>query len=126
MQRAVEILAVAERFITAWNVADADALREVYSEDARIWHNTSGQFQSVEDNIKSMLWIHRKLGNVNFDVQRREVIPGGFLQQQFLRGILISGEKFAMPACLICKVDNGRITSLEEYIDKAQMRPLTV
>ena len=119
-----EALVVAERFIEALNAADADAVRDIYSPDARIWHNFSGELQTVEENIKSMLWIHRKLSKLNYDIQHREPIAGGFLQQHVLRGILASGEEFAMPACAICRVENGRITSLEEYLDLTHTKPL--
>ncbi len=124
MNNSNDVLAVAERFIVALNEADVDTVRDVYSEDARIWHNFSDELQPVEVNIKTMLWLHKKLSNVNYDVQRRETIPGGFVQQHILRGTLVSGEEFAMPACVICKVDNGHITSLEEYLDKAHTEPL--
>ena len=124
MDNPEEVLAVAERLIAALNVADVDTVRDIYSVDARIWHNFSGELQPVEVNIKSMLWLHRKLSNVDYDVQRREVIPGGFVQQHVLRGVLASGEEFAMPACVICTVENGHITSLEEYLDKAHTEPL--
>lgn len=124
MENSNDALVVAERFMAALNVADGDAVKEIYSPDARIWHNFSDQLQSVEDNIKSMYWMHRKLSNLNYDIQRREAIPGGFIQQHILRGTLASGDEFAMPACAICKVEDGRITSLEEYIDTAQTKPL--
>jgi len=125
MDNSNEAMEVAERFIAALNAADADAVREIYSPDVRIWHNFSGELQSVEENIKSMLWIHRRLSNLNYDIQHREPISGGFLQQHILRGTLPSGEAFAMPACAICQVENGRITSLEEYLDLTHTKPLT-
>jgi limonene-1,2-epoxide hydrolase len=117
-------LEVAERFMAALNAADVDEVRAVFTPDAYIWHNFSEELQSVDENIKTMLWLHRKLSKVNYDIQRREAIPGGFIQQHILRGMLASGETFAMPACAICKVDNGRISSLEEYLDLTQTQPL--
>ena len=125
MEQQNDALAVAERFMTALNEADADGVRASYSTDARIWHNFDDKYQTVEENIKSMHWLHNKLSNVNYDIQKRMVIPGGFLQQHILRGTLASGKPFALHACAICKVDNGRITELEEYLDTAQARPLS-
>ena len=111
--------------MTALNDAVADGVRASYSTDARIWHNFDDKYQTVEENIKSMHWLHSKLSNVDYDIQKRMVIPGGFLQQHILRGTLASGKPFALHACAICKVDNGRITELEEYLDTAQARPLS-
>ena len=124
MSESEDILALAERFIEVLNNGDADGLRAIYSPDARIWHNFSEELQSVEENIKTMLWVHRILDNLNYDIQRREVLPDGFMQQHILRGTLASGEAFAMPACAICKVDNGQIVALEEYLDFTQTAPL--
>jgi len=124
MSHSEEILALADRFIEVLNNGDADGLRAIYSADARIWHNFSEELQSVDENIKTMLWIHRILDNLEYDIQRREVLPDGFMQQHVLRGTLASGEKFAMPACAICKVENGRIVALEEYLDFTHTAPL--
>jgi len=124
MEQVLTALEVGEKFMSALNIADADAVREVYSPDARIWHNFDDKLQTVEQNIESMHWLHSKLKNVDYDVQSRVEIAGGFLQQHILRGTLASGEAFAMHACAICKVENGRITQLEEYLDTAQARPL--
>jgi len=124
MEQQNDALAVAERFMTALNEADADGVRAAYSPDARIWHNFDDKYQTVEENIKSMHWLHSRLSDVDYDIQHRIPISGGFLQQHILRGTLASGKPFALHACAICKVENGRITELEEYLDTAQARPL--
>ncbi len=117
-------MAVAHRFLDALNAGDADALTAIYAEDARIWHNFDRQYQSVSDNARSLKWMHRKLNNLSYDVKRLEPIEGGYLQQHVLRGTLASGEDFALDALAIVQVENGRIVSLEEYLDLAQAAPL--
>jgi ketosteroid isomerase-like protein len=119
-----DALALATRFMQALDVADADAVREIYSPGARIWHNFDNKVQSVEENIKSMHWLHSKLSNVDYDIQKQFVIEDGFLQEHILRGTLASGEPFALHACAICKVEGGRITELREYLDTAEAKPL--
>jgi len=52
-------------------------------------------------------------------------LPDGYLQEHVLRGKLPSGEDFAMPACVICRVQGGRVTSLREYLDLTHTQPLT-
>lgn len=124
MEQDNRALEVARRFMSALDVADADTVRDVYAPDARIWHNFDDKVQTVDQNIESMHWLHSKLSNVDYDVQSLVAIEGGFLQQHILRGTLASGKEFALHACAICKVENGRITELEEYLDTAQARPL--
>ena len=119
-----EILALAERFVAALTAHDADTVRAIYAPDARIWHNSTGTLQTVDENIQSLHRVHSVLDNLHYDVQRREAINGGFFQQHILRGTLASGEAFAMPACAICDVNDGRITRLDEYLNAADAAPL--
>jgi ketosteroid isomerase-like protein len=47
------------------------------------------------------------------------------VQEHVLRGtVRTTGEAFAMPACVICTVADGRIVTLDEYLDSAHTRPL--
>lgn len=117
-------LALAKRFVTAIMAKDIDAIRNVYTPDAKIWHNFDGVYQTVDDNIKGVHWIHKVLTNVFYDVKHMTPFEGGYVQEHVLRGTLASGEAFAMPACVICKVKDGKITSLDEYLDFAHTKPL--
>ena len=119
-----DILVLARRFVAAIQAKDVDTVRQCYAPGARIWHNVDGKVQSVDDNIKGVHWIHRVLANVQYDVKRLVAIPGGYLQEHVLRGTLASGEAFAMPACVICMVEDGVIVTLDEYLDSAHTKPL--
>jgi uncharacterized protein len=55
-----------------------------------------------------------------YDIVRRERLSDGFLQQHVLRGTTRSGATLEMPACLVVRVEQGRITRLDEYLDVAQ------
>lgn len=118
-------LALAKKFVAAIMAKDIDAIRSVYTADARIWHNFDNIYQTVEDNIRGVFWIHKVLKDVKYDVKRIQPFPGGYLQEHVLRGTLANGEAFAMPACVICTVKDGKITALDEYLDSAHTKPLT-
>lgn len=120
-----QYLALGERYMHAVTNCDLDAVRDIYAPGARIWHNFDQPLQSVEDNLKTLQWIHGKLNDLEYDIVRREPIPGGYYQQHVLRGKLASGADFAMPACVIVKVEDGKIASLEEYLDTAHTQPLS-
>lgn len=117
---AADILALAARLVAAIEARDGEAVRACYHPQARIWHNTDDRLQSVEENVRSVGWIHKVLAGLRYDIVRRVALPDGFLQQHVLRGRLASGEQFAMPACVICRVEGGAIVSLDEYLDSAQ------
>jgi ketosteroid isomerase-like protein len=119
---------LADRFVAAIEHGDLDAIRAAYAPDARIWHNTDppgGDGQSVEDNLRVLGWMRRVLKNIRYEIVRREALPDGFLQQHVLHGTIVTdGAPFAMPAVIVCRVKDGRIARLEEYLDSAQAAPL--
>lgn len=118
-------LAVAQRFLAALNANDGDAVRQIYHPQARIWHSFHPDgLQSVEDNVKTLAWMHRKLPGLHYDVVRLQALPDGYLQQHVLRGTMADGTAIALYACAICTVEDGRITALEEYLDPAQVAAL--
>lgn len=118
------VLQLAERFMDALERCDVDAVRTVYGSDAKLWHNFDQKFQSVDENLKTLEWLHATLKDVEYQIVRRELIPGGYYQQHVLRGTLKSGESFAMPACAIIKVLDNKIVSLDEYLDFSHTKPL--
>ena len=117
-------LALAKRFVAAIMAKDIETIRQIYAPEAKIWHNFDGIYQSVDDNIRGVHWIHKVLQNVNYDVKRIQPFPGGYLQEHVLRGTLSNGEQFAMPAAVICTVKDGKITALDEYLDSRHTKPL--
>jgi ketosteroid isomerase-like protein len=118
-------LELARRFVRALNQKDEAAIREIYAPDVRIWHNFDGRYQTIDENMKGMYWIHKRLSGIEYDVVRLVELPDGYLQEHVLRGKLPSGDDFAMPACVICTVQDGRVISLREYLDLTHTKPLT-
>jgi ketosteroid isomerase-like protein len=116
---------LARRFVSALNQKDEAAIRQIYAPDARIWHNFDGKYQTIDENMRGMYWIHKRLSGIQYDVVNLVELPDGYLQEHVLRGKLPSGEDFAMPVCVICRVQGGRVTSLREYLDLTHTQPLT-
>lgn len=125
MNNADSNLKVAQRFLNALNNNDGDEVRAVYHPEARIWHNFHADgHQSIDDNVKTLNWMHRKLPTLNYDVVQLQALPNGYLQQHVLRGEMADGTKVELHACAICTVEDGRITKLEEYLDPSQVGAL--
>jgi ketosteroid isomerase-like protein len=120
-----DILALADRFMTAIETGDADTVRSCYAPDALIWHNNDGVEQTVEQNLKVLSWIARKLPGRRYRVLRREALKDGFLQQHVLEADLPDGTAWAMPACVVVRMAGGYITRLDEYLDSAHAAALS-
>ena len=116
-------LDLAERFFSAVERGDLDAVKAIYAPDARIWHSHDLTEQSVDENLRVLAWMARNLPNRRYRVHRRVTIPGGFLQQHTLEA-MTSGGPFSMPACIVVEIRDGRIGRLEEYLDSARVAEL--
>ena len=114
--------ALAKRFFDCVEAGDIDGLVACYAPDAKIWHNTDEQIQGPEDNKKTLAGMVTRILDRVYDNRRVEVFPGGFLQQHVLRGTRKhDGVRLALPACIFCQVEDGKITRLDEYFDSARV-----
>ncbi|MBI1249878.1 MAG: ketosteroid isomerase [Alphaproteobacteria bacterium] len=121
-------LDAAARFFAAVEAHDAEGVRAAYAPDARIWHNIDGvgaPGQTVDENLRVLLRLWGALADMRYEIVRRETTETGFVQQHVLRArIQKTGETFAMPACIVCVVQDGRIARLDEYVDSGQAAAL--
>jgi ketosteroid isomerase-like protein len=115
----METLELAKAFIDALQAGDVDAARACLCEDAGIWHNFDDVDQTVDQNMALFEWMKRKSSARSYEITRLEEIEGGYLQQHILHMKNLAGESFAMHACVIVKVRDGRISRIEEYLDPA-------
>lgn len=121
-----EYIAFAKKFVGAIQSGDTATVRACYHPDAKLWHNSDGIEQTVDQNMKVLDWFIRTLPDRNYRVTRLEALPDGFMQQHVLEATLPDGTKWAMDACVVVKIENGVITRLDEYLDSAksaQLRP---
>ncbi len=121
---AAEIAAIAQQLFDAIERGDLDALRSLYHADARVWHNTDGAEQSVDQNLRVLRWLVRNTSLRRYEEVRRDMLPSGFVQMHVLHLELAAGRTLRIPACLVVKVSQGRITRIDEYLDSAHLAAL--
>ena len=119
-----DTLVLADRFFKAIEAGDVETVRALYHPDVVIWHNYDGiarrdRGDSREDNLKVLAGLPKRISGARYDVWYREVTETGFVQQHVLRGTMPNGKPFELPACIVCRVEDGRITRLDEYVDPA-------
>jgi ketosteroid isomerase-like protein len=124
MGSAEEHLAIADRLFKSIEAGDLESVRGIYAPNARIWHNTDGLEQAVEQNLATLKWVIANIRDIHYTDVRRESTVTGFVQQHVLRGRLKSGREFNLPACILAAVENGRIVRIDEYLDSAKTAEL--
>jgi ketosteroid isomerase-like protein len=115
-----DILDFADRFIAALEGGDGAEVRAFYAPDARIWHNTDGIEQTVDQNLKLLNWFVRNMTHRRYNVSRRVALEDGFLQQHVLEVTRLDGQSCRLDACVVIRMAGGVIVRLDEYIDSAQ------
>lgn len=112
---------VANRFFNAIENADIDTVYNTMAPTCEIWHNYDEIVADREFTRRVLGGMVQRIGNVKYSDRRIVVYPGGFCQQHVLQGTRkFDGEELRLPAALFCKVENGQITRIDEYIDTAQ------
>lgn len=114
---------ISDRFFAAATANDIDALRALYAEEARIWHNWDDHEQDVEENLTSLAGIPQRYDSFGYDDVRTVDLPDGFLRQHDILAER-AGRSVRVPAILRGYVSDGRITRIEEYFDLGQLSPV--
>jgi ketosteroid isomerase-like protein len=112
---------IASEFFAAIERGDLDAVRELYSPEAEIWHNVTRRSQTREENLSLLRFFTGRVSELRYEVLAREFFPGGFVQRHILHGKLESGDLIAAPVCLVVYVSRGKIERLFEYLDPANV-----
>lgn len=119
MSDEASIRALAERFFQAVEGGDVAAVRDCYAPDVVIWHGHTRAEQDREANVETLARFISVSRERRYTDRRLHVLPSGFVQQHLLVAISKGGAVLELPAALICKVVDGRITRLDEYFDNA-------
>lgn len=119
MSAADRAAAAVDNLYAAIERGDLDTTMDCFTGDARVWHSFDGIAQDPEafrtgfhDLIQNLAERHV------FDV-RRQNLTAGVLQQHVMVVALPSGERKALPVCIIVEVAGAKIVRIDEYIDRA-------
>jgi len=115
-----EAIKAADGLGAAIHARDADAIAAIYADDAAIWHASTGQTQSKAENVTMLGALFAITASLEYVDIRRHPIEGGVIQQHRLIGAFDNGRGLPdLHACMVIKVRDGLIVSIEEYFDAA-------
>lgn len=117
-----EIRAMATRFFDAIEQGDIATMEGSFTPDAAIWHNTDEKIVSPADTAKTLTGMVARIKERRYANRRLHVFPGGFVQQHELTGKRVHDDvAVKLPCAIVCAVENGKITRLDEYFDSAHV-----
>ena len=117
-----EIRAMATRFFDAIEAGDIATMRESFTPDAEIWHNTDELIVTRDQTAEVLTGMVARIKDREYADRRLTVFPGGFVQQHVLTGKRThDGGAVRLPCAIICRVEGGKIIRLDEYFDSAHV-----
>jgi ketosteroid isomerase-like protein len=117
-----DIRALAQRFFDAIEAGDIAVMQASFTPDAEIWHNTDEAIVTPEQTAETLTGMVARIKDREYADRRLVTFPGGFVQQHVLKGKRVHDDgEVRLPCAIVCKVENGRITRLDEYFDSAHV-----
>lgn len=117
-----DIRAMATRFFDAIEQGDIETMRDSFTPDAEIWHNSDELIVTRDQTAQTLTGMVARIKDREYADRRLTTYPGGFVQQHVLKGRRVHDEcEVRLPCAIICKVENGKITRLDEYFDSAHV-----
>lgn len=116
-------IAAAEMLTRAISSLDRDTFADVYSDDARVWHNTTNAIQTKTENADLLGAIFELVSELYYHDIKRLPTPEGFVQRHTVKGSFKDGGPTPdLHACIVAKVADGKIVELNEYLDASQFQ----
>lgn len=117
-----DMAALAKRFFDAIEAGDIDTMLACFAPDAEIWHNTDELVLSPQQTATALGGMVTRIRDRRYAERQLRIFPGGFVQQHALTGWRTHDDvAVRLPCAIICRVENGRITRLDEYFDSAHV-----
>ena len=118
-------LDVARRLIQAIVDGDVAAVADLYADDMVGWRSFDRKELGKKQMLRVIEYLVKHVRDVRYENMRVEVTPSGYVEQHVLHAIAPDGTRVEAPACLVVRVEGGRIRRLDEYLDSAAIEPLT-
>jgi ketosteroid isomerase-like protein len=121
-----EINDVADRLFTAIERGDGPALAATWADDIVVWRQGGGRERDKQRGLKVIEWFVEATADRRYEVLDRQIVDGGFVQQHNVHATVRGGTPLTFRACLVVRVGtDGLITRIDEYLDPADLAPLT-
>ena len=117
------VKSVAEKIARLVADRDLDALREIYTPDAVIWHSSDDKEKTVEESVEATAAQLALSTELWFEEQKLTPTPTGYIDQHYACVKLTSGEQVRVPTCAVVTLEGDRIKRFNEYVELGPLAP---
>jgi ketosteroid isomerase-like protein len=115
-----EIRELCHEFFDAYENRRTDILARLYADDCIIWHNVFGRDTTGAENLERFHDSYRGQRRRTYDDRTVNTFDDGFVIQYTLGGVQANGHRGALWICIVGRVQDGRITRIDEYMDSGR------
>jgi ketosteroid isomerase-like protein len=117
---------LADRLFGSIEAGDIGALAALWADDIVVWRQGGGRERDKTRGLKVIEWFVDATAERSYEVLDRQIFEGGFVQQHKVHASGGDGTPLSFRACLVVKAGaDGLITRIDEYLDPADLVPLT-
>ena len=116
-----EVTAVADEMFAAIERGDVKALAAMWSDDVLVWRLGGGRARDKPRALAVIDWFVASTTSRRYEVLDRQIFDGGFVQKHVVHAVTANDTPVTFRACLIVKVDDGRVLRIDEYLDSADL-----
>jgi ketosteroid isomerase-like protein len=112
------IVAVVDQLFAAIEAGDAAAVEALYADEVAVWHSVTGQTIDREASLVILRWIMAPGVTRSYEIQER-LVDGEGLAQRHVLHVGVGDRTLDLPVAIFLTVRDGKITTIEEYVEKA-------
>jgi len=113
------IRALESKFFDAFERGDVGAIGDCYAPEMRVWNSLPQAETSGAEHIAMLTQSFPSFSNRRFSDVRTDYFATGFARQHVITGVM-HGEPVRILMCVVCRVSNGKMTRLDEYLTFAK------
>lgn len=111
----------ANRFFDAIENGDIEAFADCYHADGFITFNFESTKRTKEQNVASIQAMLKRTKSRKYTERQLDILPDGWVQRHVVVAERADGSTVKVPACIFCRVKDGRALELREYADSAHV-----
>ncbi len=97
---------------------DANAVRNLCTQDMKASQN-QGPAMDLDGLLAFSGAVQRVVQNFRYEAAIRSATDTGFVEEHKVRGSLPNGGELNLAVCVVADVQDGKVSSLREYVDSA-------
>ncbi len=116
-------LDLAQQFFAASAAGNTEAMAALCAPDIVVRQN-GGEPLGLKALLRFAAAVKAAAPDFRYENPGRYDMGEGFVEEHSVRGTAPDGTTFTIAVCVVATVSNGKISSMNEYLDTAAARPL--